>query len=503
MGQQQNHARAGMFSRTALIALFMTVLCSAGSGLVYADGLSLEEAVKTGIATNPEIGSAANRKGTTEAQLTQTRALYLPSIDLTADAGYESTQTPVLPQTSLGRSRVSMTLTQLLFDGFGTVHEIKRQKARDIAAGYRTLETSELVALNIVSSFLNVKRRRLLMEVERENIARHEELLKKIKDGTKRGKFNQGDLAQAASRLERAKVDFESVQRSLKEAESAYKDAVGLPPPEELDTPKFNVALLPGSLEELLRQAKNNNPTLAALHADFQTAAAAHASSDAGFYPRVSLEMTGEKGRNLSGIRGQEESGSALVVMRWNLFRGGADKARMKETLHEKISTGFDAETAERALEQNINDTWAARDAARKQMDAFKRQEKADKKVLEAYEDQFQIGRRTLLDLLDSTNALSASQSNRINATYSALFANYRLLALSGGLMNALDAPPPSYENIPLPPLMLKSMGLIAARKDPDSKRKLLTSTTAETAQDATQATPCPNEEEECAVVTN
>lgn len=431
-------------NKLALICKIMSIsllICLSGR-IVLADQnlttLSLNQAVELGLKTNPEFSSSVNNKYVVDQRLMQARALYLPSINLSAEAGYETTDTPSISSQEQYRRQVSLGLSQLLFDGFGTVNEIKRQKALLKTAEHRMFETSEFVSLSIVNSFLNVLRRRELLAVAKGNITDHDRILERIKDGAENGKFNLGDLAQIKSRVARAQANFETVEQSLSEADASYQNTIGAMPVENLQIALFPAQVLPLYVDEFITQSKELSPTLATFQSDINAADAEYQVSKSSYLPNFNLELEGSRGTNLNGTSGDDNRGAALVVMNWNLFRGGADKARVKEAFHQK-SIAHDAKTnAVRALENNIRDTWAAKRAASNQLKAFKNQVSANTKVVEVYQDQFKLNRRSLLDMLNAQNELFISKSNKINAYYSEMFAGYRLLALGGGLLTAL-----------------------------------------------------------------
>ena len=74
--------------------------------------LSLQEAVAKGVLTNPEYGIVANDRRAVDEELNQAKALYYPSIDFLADAGFEHTDTELLGEEDMFRRRASLTLTQ-------------------------------------------------------------------------------------------------------------------------------------------------------------------------------------------------------------------------------------------------------------------------------------------------------------------------------------------------------------------------------------------------------
>jgi len=58
----------------------------------------------------------------------------------------------------------------------------------------------------------------------------------------------------------------------------------------------------------------------------------------------------------------------------------------------------------------------------------------SNERVRDAYLKQFELGQRSLLDLLDSENELFLSRSDLVTAEYTALFGGYRLMASMGTL---------------------------------------------------------------------
>ena len=58
--------------------------------------------------------------------------------------------------------------------------------------------------------------------------------------------------------------------------------------------------------------------------------------------------------------------------------------------------------------------------------------------VRDAYNQQFEIGQRSLLDLLDSENELFVSKGRLFTAEAQRVFAGYRVLAVQGKLGPAL-----------------------------------------------------------------
>jgi adhesin transport system outer membrane protein len=125
--------------------------------------------------------------------------------------------------------------------------------------------------------------------------------------------------------------------------------------------------------------------------------------------------------------------------MNWNLYRGGADMARSREFIHRHQQSKEARAEAARALENDVRQTWASMVAAGERARQFAAQADANTEVVKAYKDQFNLDRRTLLDVLDSQNELFVSRSNTVNSEFLEMLAIYRLLALKGELLPTMQ----------------------------------------------------------------
>ena len=413
--------------------------------------ISLKDALKAGVYSNPQYGSAEQNKKATEEELRQGKAGYLPSVDLRADAGYEHSEDIGTRaregdgDITLSRHDMGLTLTQMLFDGWATPSEVKRQKARVQSAGLRLDGTAELVGLSIVESYLDVLRQRQLLMIAQKNVREHQSILKLVQDGVEAGRTTQADAEQVKGRLAAAKTNESSTLQSLKNAESEYKRAVG-EMPGELGMPALPLEALEQDVEQEVLTAHEKSPNLKAASSDIDTAKAELEGTKAAFYPNVDLQMNARTGSDLGGVEGHDESAAALVVMNWNLYRGGADAARSRQFSHRHEQSKQAFEEARRSLENDVRQTWAAMIASGERAKEFQSQVAANEKVVSAYKDQFSLDRRTLLDVLDSQNELFVTRSSTVNAEFLEMFAVYRLLALKGSLLPAIGVEYPAAE---------------------------------------------------------
>ena len=404
--------------------------------------MSLSQAVSSGVMTNPEYGVVAASRRATDEELNQARALYYPSIDLRADGGVErtdstSTRASGDDDETFTRYDAQLTLTQMLFDGWSTRYENERQKNRVQSSAFRVKETSELTGLAIVEAFLEVMRQRELLGITRENVAEHVAIMGMIEDGVNAGRSTAADLEQIKARLAAARAQESTVRQQLRNAEADFQAEVG-EMPKDLVMPAVPVNAIAADVEAEVKNALAMSPTLDVRESDIEVAYNEYKGTGSTLYPQFDLQLGARQGHNLGGVEGRDRSASALVVMNWNLYRGGGDVARVREFKHRHQQAKEERSNTARQLENDIRQTWASMVSAGERAKEFSGQSAANGEVVRAYKDQFSLDRRTLLDVLDAQNELFVSRSNTINAEFLEIFSVFRLLALKGQLLPTL-----------------------------------------------------------------
>jgi outer membrane protein, adhesin transport system len=88
-------------------------------------------------------------------------------------------------------------------------------------------------------------------------------------------------------------------------------------------------------------------------------------------------------------------------------------------------------------VEQDVRSSWAARQTQTERIDLLNKQVQANQDTYSGYVQQFDIGQRGLLDVLDAANELFISNDQLIQAQDEELFSNFRILASQGQLVES------------------------------------------------------------------
>lgn len=408
---------------------------------------SLQEAIQKTVNENPEIQSEKAQRVAVEQEVTQAKAGYFPTVDVSAGIGWEQSTNPTTRSkgdgtVSYGREEASIQLRQMIFDGMATSSEVKRHKARTNAQAYSVFGRSEITALNAVESYVNVLRRQDLLKLAKENLLIHLRTHDQISLRSERGIGKGAEADQSNGRLALAEKNTLSEVGNLKDAETAFLRLVGELPSEL--TPIDDVSELPINLEEATEQAIANHPILKSANSDIDSAFAQHETAKSAYMPRLDLEAGASHNVDVDGIKGKNEDTYAMLRLRYNIFNGGKDVARRKETTALIYQAKEIRDNTYRQVVESMRLSWVAHETLKSQMDFFETHKQASVKSNKAYQKQFDIGQRTLLDLLDSANEMFVAKSDYTNAKYDEIFSQYRILASKGALNSYLGVTLPS-----------------------------------------------------------
>ncbi len=426
-------------------------LTAAGTSSGPAAAQTLADAIRLTIETNPEVAQVSASREVVDHELRQARGLYLPQLDVEGFYGSEWTDSPSTRARGLGRERLdtnqlSVVLQQLVFDGFGTDNEVELQASRVDAAAYRVLEAAELIGLDVAQAYLDVLRQIELVELANGNVAVHVQTLNDVRRRQRAGRSSIADVQQAAERLFAAEDTLVDFELNLDNARVTYERLVG-EPAGALSRPLSIAAELPINAETAVVDAKRDNPVLLSARADLDAANAGFRAAASPFYPRVTVESRASFGNDLSGVEGREDTYDVLLVARYNLFRGGIDAAERREQLSRIREARNRLLALDRSVEELTRQSWNALQTATRRLELLEQQVISSEQVRRSYQQQFNIGQRTLLDLLDSETALFNARVSRTTIDYALIFARYRVITATGNLLRTVGITPPATAN--------------------------------------------------------
>jgi outer membrane protein, adhesin transport system len=268
-------------------------------------------------------------------------------------------------------------------------------------------------------------------------------------------------MQQAEERVAAAEAVLSDFRLSLDFARAKFRKTVGLEP--------FNLRFpgrlpdMPKSKNESLDVAFKFNPTIRAAGADVDAAKRAFDSTAGAFVPNVAIEGRALRGKDSIVYPGNRDEVSGKVVVSWDIFRGGQDSWKRVEAGERMIEQQQRHARLQRDALESLDKAWAARTITTDRVASLTREVEAARKTFIAYNKEYELGQRTLIDLLNSQNQYFNANVSLVSARGVTVFADYQLLAAMGQLLSYLKTGrPPESE-----PIEGRATGLIPYRLPP------------------------------------
>ena len=417
------------------ICALVVLALHAASG--HAQTQTLKEVTQQAVLSNPEVLARWHAFEAANNERAAGAGAYLPRVDLSAGTGRDDLEDP-LKTNRLTRHSTSLTLTQMLFDGFLTKNDVARLDHTRMARLYELRDTSEAVVLDVVRSYADVLRYRRLVELAEENYVRHQAVFLQIQKKTQAGVSRRVDLEQIAGRLALAESNLLQETANLHDVSARFQRLVGVIPANSLEPMKPLSAGMPATIAAALGTALKTHPALQAAVENVRANDKAAAARRATYAPRVDLVVRNDRGNNLNGLNGRNSNGAVEVQMSWNLFNGFSDRSRVRQQA-DLINVARDQrDKACRDVRQTLLIAYNDTVKLTEQLSYLDQHQLSIEKARDAYRNQFDIGQRSLLDLLDSENELFQSKRSYANAQYDQVYAYARTHAGMGMLHQAL-----------------------------------------------------------------
>lgn len=400
--------------------------------------LTLKEAAQKAVLNNPEVLARWHTLKAANYERDVGAGAMLPRVDFLAGAGTER-RSEATVRSPYDRTSSSLTITQLLYDGFATRNEIKRLDHARLVRLFEFFDTSESVALEVGRAFYDVLRYRDLVALAEENFVQHRSVFEQTERRVKAKIARAVDLEQIGARLALAEANLLTETANLHDASARFQRIVGEVPPAELPLPAQLTVNIPADATSAVREAQRRNGALRASIENVRASDASLASRQGAYQPRFDLRLRRDRGNNLSGIPGSSETSVAEVVMSWNLFNGFSDRARERQFAEQlNIAKDLRDKTC-RDIRQTVLIAYNDVRKLAEQVIYISQNKVAVEKARNAYRQQFDIGQRTLLDLLDTENELYQAKRAEANAEQDLNIAYVRTHAGLGTLLSALE----------------------------------------------------------------
>ncbi|MDX2319409.1 MAG: TolC family outer membrane protein, partial [Moritella sp.] len=302
---------------------------------------------------------------------------------------------------------------------------------------YQLLSDAQDTALKATEIYLEVLRAQEILVLSKTNHQVHRKMYQDIKKRSDSGIGSTADLAQVEGRLARSNTNLLSAQSNLYDKETTFAKIIGAYP-ENLVTPKVDANFIATSMQEALKKAQENNPVVHIANNDVDAAHIQYEQTKGNFYPTFSFEASQQWGDELNGSPGDVDEFRTMLKMHYNLFNGNSTVAESRRAAYQVSKSKDVRNRAHRMLEESTRLAWSSMELANNQTQYLEQHVDASARTVIAYEKQFKIGKRTLLDVLNTENELFEARKSYLQAHYNGVLAKYRVLNATGLLLTEM-----------------------------------------------------------------
>ena len=415
--------------RAALVTCTVVGGLSAGT-TAFAE--SLKEALSSAYHSNPTLRADRARLRATDELVPQALSGWRPTITAQGNVDHLWTNSqPGNNGASLNQSDININLNQPIFRGFKTVEGTAVAEANVRAVRQQLLSTEQSVLFNGVQAYMNVVRDRQIVSLRKRNLGF---LQKQLDASTARfnaGELTRTDVAQSRASLSGSRASLSVAVANLQASEANYLTIVGRRPG-KLATPAL--AKRPRSLDTALGIAQETNPQILAA-AQIEDAATHNVEVIKGdLLPSLNLTGRLDHSTNPSAFTNTVDSASIGGSFVIPIYEAGRVYSGVRQAKQTASQNRIQVIGAVRAVREGVTIAWNNVIAAAQSLVSVRDQLSATNLALSGVQQEFQVGSRTTIDVLNAQQLVLTSQITEVSAVRDQVVASYQLLSAMGRL---------------------------------------------------------------------
>ena len=415
--------------------------------------LDMKTAQSVALAGNPDMAAAEARIEQARARVRQAAATWWPSLDMAgggakqrlSDKTYEYNQAIA---SLLGGSTEQTTdtysanlqATWILFDGF--YRTFKEQQARydEQSVAAALVDSRRLLVTSVAEAYLNAQLAQTNIDISKADEAFYTRQLEDAQNRYNVGAGPWGDILNIKVQLNSAKTSLMRYQRDFEAAGYGLAALLGLPDAqfpthirlEKLDK-ETETADQKDNPETLIQEAIAARPDIRRLEMVVKQSEAATGMAKAPFYPKVQIAGSIEGGREDDpGFSGEDFGNTIGVNMSWNLYAGGADKARLTEAQQAKREAAHTLAGLRNAVAAEIRQDLALLAAAQEQVRLQRETVKLVEENRDLAKNEYEAGEASLVRLNEAQRDLTTTYGRLAQSVVAYHLAMQRLLSATG-----------------------------------------------------------------------
>ncbi|HWR50373.1 MAG TPA: TolC family protein [Bryobacteraceae bacterium] len=417
--------------------------------------LSLQEAIQLALKQHPSLEAGRSGVNAAETRVRQARSGYLPKLNYAET--FLRTNNPVVVFSSLltqhqfaernfaintlnrpdalNNFQSQLTVDQVVFDAGQTRHAIRSAElGRSL-----TQEDERRAAMQVIANVARAYHGAMVtadgLKVADEAVLSAEADLNRARTIREAGMSTDADVLSIQVHLAAMREQQIRRRADLDVARSALNEALGLPLDTDLSlvTPLTRASFKGMELAAYEKDSLQHRPELRQTRMAVALAETQGASARSSLLPQVIVHAGFEADRQQFLNKGGSNwlaSGS----LRWNLFNGGADKARIDEAAFGLQRARAQQKEAESQIRLDVRRAYADFRAAEQRIEVAEAAVAQAEESLRITKNRFETGLTGVTDLLRTETAALDARTRRLSAVYDQRLAAVNLAFAAGTL---------------------------------------------------------------------
>jgi len=435
----QSHLRRARFAARAVRTSSLCAVALAASvslaSMAHAD--SLEEALGVTYQSNPTLLAARQALKVTIEQYPQAQANWIPKVSTVGTLGdtLSRSKTDTRSSSRTRELKNALSVTQTLYRGGRNFAELRKAEAAVNGQRATYITSEQTVVLSAITAYMDVIRDRRIVELRTANV----DLLQKRLDSTQiQYDLHQrtlADLSQAQARLGQARATMVQSQSTLASSTETYTQVIGRPPTELSmpETPTFDTE----SLDSFLAQIDNVNPSVLTAEYAVDQAKEDVSIQTATRLPTISLDGSLSHSRSKergTAIATRTRDMTGTVTLTVPLYQSGSELSQVRAARYQTNQRLLELDAARRTARQTAISDWNSLNSTWASVDSLLQSAEAAGVARDSIAQELEVGRRSLIDLLNADQELLNAEISLISAQRNLIVQSYTLLRSTGTL---------------------------------------------------------------------
>ena len=406
--------------------------------------VSLSEALLQAYKNNPELNAERENIQVSKEDLNISKSEFLPTVTLSSTKSEENTEkltdrsgadssvTDVSPKTD------SITIEQTLFQGFGGVADLEKNKIGLVLAEAKLLKTEQGILYEAIEAYTGLILAKEKVDINRRNVNLLERQVETDQARLEKGKITIADLAQSESSLAGAQAKFIESKNEEITGKLTYEKVIG--PIVDTNSLSKNLNInfkIPSSLNKAIEISKNHNPELVIAKLEYEQSEKDVAIAKADLSPSATLSLKSSKTNDLSSTYDERDKETITATISWPVYQGGKNRATLNRSKNLKNRKKLLYENAIKDSDTDVASAWSNLQSSKSLLDSVRSQVRAAEIANEGITVEYESGLgRSTLDVIQSNSILLNSEISLANFERNYFLAQFKLLQAMG-LLNS------------------------------------------------------------------